>query len=134
VEDFITGLTRVRDVAVDADGGYLYWADRNSRKIQRRLIDGGAIEDLFDAGDGLLRPHGLALDAEAGHIYWTDTDGQYVARGNLDGTGAPLYLATGNDGQVGPWAITLAIPEPGAMTLLALCAACGLAAPRRRRT
>ena len=132
VEDFITGLTRVRDLALDEGAGYLYWADRNSRKIQRRLIDGGAIEDLFDSTDGLLRPHGLVLDTEAGHLYWTDTDGRYVARGNLDGTGSPVFLATAADGQVGPWAITLAIPEPAATTLLALCAACGLAGRRRR--
>src|SRR5688572_26917161 len=134
VEDFITGLTRVRDVAIDPSSGYIYWADRNSQRIQRRLISGGAIQNLFDANDGLLRPHGLVLDPEAGYLYWTDTDAHAVARGNLDGSGLPLYLATGSNGQVGPWSIALAVPEPGGMTILSLCAACGFAArhPRPR--
>jgi hypothetical protein len=71
------------------------------------------------------------LDTEAGYLYWTDTDAHAVGRGTLDGAGQPLYLATGSDGQVGPWAITLAVPEPAALTLLTF-AACGFALRIRR--
>jgi low density lipoprotein receptor-related protein 5/6 len=130
-EDFITGLTRTRDMVIDPASGYLYWADRNSRKIQRRQLAGGTIEDLFDANDGLLRPHGLVLDTEAGFIYWTDTDAHAIGRGVLNGAGLPTYVVTGNDGQVGPWAITLAVPEPSGIAVLVL-GAFGIAVRRHR--
>ena len=46
-EDFITGLSAPTFVVVESSGGYIYWGDHGTDKIQRAdLEDGGNITDL----------------------------------------------------------------------------------------
>jgi hypothetical protein len=128
IETVVSGLDHVRDVGFDFANGMLYWGDRDTHKIQRRLIAGGAIEDLFDATDGLDRPHGLALDLGERVMYWADTQTHAIMRGSMDGIGSPqiLYQA----GLPEPWDIEIVVPEPGCA---AGCAAIAFALLRRRR-
>ena len=107
-ETLVTGLVRTRGVKVDPGGGYFYWCDRDSHKVQRRKISGGSIEDLYS---GLDTPHGMTLDIPAKKIYWVDTGtngvggtgGMAISRGDMDGSGTLEVLAEVNQ----PWDITL---------------------------
>ncbi|MFP6871910.1 MAG: hypothetical protein VCA55_00230 [Verrucomicrobiales bacterium] len=109
IQTVVSGLVQTRGVKLDPSGDYLYWCDRNARKIQRRRISGGLIEDLYT---GLDTPHGMTLDIPAGKVYWVDTgtnnvDGSKgamtVSRGDMDGTGPHEVVANVNQ----PWDITL---------------------------
>jgi DNA-binding beta-propeller fold protein YncE len=119
--DFITGLGRARDIALDTVAGEIYWADRGtSPKIQRKNLDGtGTTQDLFDSSDGLIRPHGIAIDPPAGKIYWADTDKHCLLRGNMDGTGSPEIFYNGGT-SASPWGVALdtrPAPEPSVLSL-----------------
>ena len=128
VENVVTGLQRGRDVLVDNE--FIYVADRDARTISRKLLTTGTTEVLFNATDGLIRPHGLSIDPGAGMLYWTDTDARTVAKGRTDGVGTPQILASAANGQVVPWGIEVALPEPAGAVLLGVL---GLAFFRRRR-
>lgn len=112
IENVVTGLSRVRDVAMDPDTDMFYWNDRSSHKVQRRLLSGGTVEDLFTTADGLDRPHGLVIDLDAQRLYWTDTTAQCIRSGRTDGAGAAqlLYSASTSSLVSSPWGITLAVP------------------------
>ena len=134
-ETFLTvgSPARLRDLALDLDGGMIYWADRGaSPKIQRANLDGRGIATLFDSSDGLVRPHGLALDLSAGQIYWTDTDTGDVVRGGIDGIGPVQILQNGTAGVNSPWAIAVAEPTTGILALLAGLTMGGYVWRRRR--
>jgi hypothetical protein len=128
IETIVTGLDHVRDVGLDLANGMIYWGDRDTHKIQRRLISGGPVEDLFDINDGLDRPHGLALDLGERVMYWADTQTHAIMRGSMDGIGSPqvLYQA----GLPEPWDIEIVVPEPGVAAWLLLGAS--LLVTRRR--
>ena len=53
------GLQSPRGLALDAEGGKLYWTDSGTGKIQRANLDGSEVEDLVT--EGLLSPRGLVL-------------------------------------------------------------------------
>ena len=101
VEQIVSGLIRTRGVKVDPYGGFYYWCDRESHKVQRKPIIGGQIEDLYT---GLDTPHGMTLDIRSGKVYWVDTGtnsiggkgAKAVSRGDMDGSGPHEKLATKN--------------------------------------
>ena len=60
VEELVReGLQSPRGLALDAEGGKLYWTDSGTGRIQRSNLDGSEVEDLVT--EGLLSPRGLAL-------------------------------------------------------------------------
>lgn len=130
VETVVSGLDHVRDVGLDLANGMIYWGDRDTHKIQRRLITGGPIEDLFDISDGLDRPHGLALDLGERVMYWADTQTHATMRGSMDGIGSPqiLYQA----GLPEPWDIEIVVPEPSVICI-AVMGAMALVCRRREK-
>jgi sugar lactone lactonase YvrE len=135
VENFVTGLTRARDMVLDPAGGWLYYADRDAKTIARKRLDvTGTIQPLFDITDGLNRPHGLAIDPAEGFLYWTDTDAHTLSKGRLDGIGLPVTLASSADGLIGPWGIAIAVPEPGVVLLPVLSTVALAKRARRGRT
>jgi len=75
-------LSNPQCIAVDADGGKIYWTDSYTKKIQRANLDGTNVEDIVTTG--LSYPIGIAVDAVGGKIYWTDIG--KIQRANLDGT------------------------------------------------
>ena len=110
-ETIVSGLTTVRQVALDLGNGYIYWCDRNATpsRIQRRLIEGGQVENLYL---GLDTPHGMTLDIPAGKIYWADTGtnnrpdnvgARSLCRGDMDGSGPLEVLITLSQ----PWDVIL---------------------------
>lgn len=83
--DGFHGGTGLKDLAIDADGGKLYWSHRNSGIIERSNLDGTGRETVLTGVSAI----GLALDSDAEKIYWTDYtySNPRIRRANFDGTG-----------------------------------------------
>ncbi|MCO5181879.1 MAG: hypothetical protein M9896_17715 [Candidatus Promineofilum sp.] len=54
-------LSEPRSIAIDLEGGKMYWGDQGSREIGRVNLDKSNKQVLFDAGDGVDQPLGVAL-------------------------------------------------------------------------
>ena len=87
----VTGLTYLEGLALDVDGGKMYWTDRWDNKVQRANLDGSNVEDLVS---GLREPYGLALDVDGGKMYWTGWLRDGIRRANVDGSNVE-YIVTG---------------------------------------
>ena len=60
VEDLVTqGLSSPRGIALDVEGGKMYWTDSGTDKIQRANLDGSNIEDLVTQGLSSPRRHSV---------------------------------------------------------------------------
>ncbi|MCP4639089.1 MAG: DUF5050 domain-containing protein [bacterium] len=91
-EDLITGqLSGIRDLELDATGGYMYWAHGSTGTVKRANLDGSGVTDLVT---GLSFASGIALDVSGSYIYITDAWAGSVLRANLDGSGVTA-LVTG---------------------------------------
>jgi sugar lactone lactonase YvrE len=91
IEDVIpSGLGTVSSLALDPDGGKMYWVDFSNAEIHRANLDGTAAELLVTAAD---LPHSIALDAAAGKMYWTDLDDGNLFRADLDGSNLETLTA-----------------------------------------
>lgn len=104
------------EVAIDLDGGKVYWAAQGARKIQRANLNGTNVEDVatglgVGAGNGIID---LAIDVNGGKIYWTDGgEGRKIQRVALDGSspvetiiessGNPTGIALDPNGQKVYW-------------------------------
>lgn len=91
LEDLVTTDAAV-GIALDQDGGKVYWTNRTTSKIQRSNIDGTGAEDLVT---GLSPPPvGIALDVADGKVYWllAALGSGKIQRANLDGTGVTDVL------------------------------------------
>jgi len=64
----------------------LYWADKDTAKIQRLNMKTGHIDTLLTSADGLREPRGLALDLAHERMFWTDGTTGTIHQTNLDGT------------------------------------------------
>ena len=101
------GLKSPYDIALDVEGGKMYWTDNSTDKIQRANLDGSNIEHLVT--EGLKSPHGIALDVEGGKMYWTDTYTDKIQRANLNGSGVEDLVT---QGLRSPNCITIGIFSP----------------------
>ena len=79
IETIIFFKTPPSSLALDVDGGKIYWTDPNN--IRRANLDGSNIETII-TGLSSWSPD-LALDADRGRIYWIDED---IQRADLDGS------------------------------------------------
>jgi hypothetical protein len=82
----------LRSIAVDLEGGKLYWTDAYHLVIRRANLDGTGQEDLVTSG--LQWPRALVLDPAAGKMYWGDQIAGEINRANLDGSDVRLVVAT----------------------------------------
>ena len=87
----------IGDRVSSASGGTpkMYWADRDTKKIQRANLDGTQVENLITTG--LVEPRGLALDVGQGKMYWTDSGTDKIQRANLDGSQIENLVTAGLD-------------------------------------
>ncbi|MDA0813372.1 MAG: hypothetical protein O3C21_13415, partial [Verrucomicrobia bacterium] len=100
-ETIVSGIKgQTRGVALDPVENQIYWVNRNDKKIQRRDLAGGKIEDIYTELD---TPHGMVLDVLARKIYWADTGTntgsgvgqQFVNRGDMEGGTPQEFIGTG---------------------------------------
>ena len=68
-EIVIVNPARFAGIALDYNGGRVYWTDTDNGKIQRAYCDGSFVEDI---ATGLNYPVGICLDPINHIVYWTD--------------------------------------------------------------
>jgi sugar lactone lactonase YvrE len=84
----LTGMTVILmlivgfSISIEAENR-IYWADAQTRKIQRANLDGTSLEDVINTGPF---PIGLDLDVAGGKIYWSEVGPNLIRRANFDGT------------------------------------------------
>ena len=83
IEVVVPSLEHPQAIALDLDGGKIYWTDDFSDKIQRANLDGSNVQDLVTDIKG---PKGIALDIAGGKMYWADNFADKIQRANLDGS------------------------------------------------
>lgn len=110
VEVIVDGLVKPVGIAIDSQGGNIFWADAGRSGmdgiIEAADLDGQHRRTLLG---GLERPYGVALDLSAQDIYWTDT-----ATGRIQRTAMSGILPFFEDVLTGlnfPTAIAI-LPEP----------------------
>ncbi|SMG30273.1 PKD domain-containing protein [Marivirga sericea] len=72
-------------LAIDRDGGKLYYADDDNLSLNMMNLDGSSPEVLYEGVTGI---GSVAVDTESGKVYWTNRTDGVVQRGNLDGSGS----------------------------------------------
>ena len=96
VENLAPSVQNAVSLAVDVEGGKLYWTEKTSDKtgrIRRADLDGSNVQLVKDLTSV---PHGIALDGVGGKIYITNAWGK-VQRLNVDGSDFEPNLITGLD-------------------------------------
>jgi hypothetical protein len=99
-EAVLTDWDKPHRIALDVEGGKIYWTDYVVDKVRRANLDGTGWEELYDVGAN-LNPGGIALDLAAGKVYWgqaEETNRCKIMRMNLDGSNPEDVLAAGGFG------------------------------------
>ena len=86
-------------VAVDVEGGHIYWTNMgiphlNDGSIERVDLDGRTRKTIVPEGV-TFTPKQLHLDKKNGKLYWSDREGMRVMRSNLDGSQVETLVETG---------------------------------------
>ena len=93
VENFLPNVQNATSLAVDMDGGKLYWTEKTGNRagrIRRANLDGSNVK-LVKTLTSV--PHGIALDAADSKIYVTNAY-EKVQRLNVDGSNFQSNLIT----------------------------------------
>ena len=90
----------VDGVAVDAEGGWVYWTNMGmfgTASVHRARLDGSEVE-LLATEPELDTPKQIQIDRANGKLYYTDREGMRVHRSNLDGSDFEVLVtvATGD--------------------------------------
>ena len=80
--------------SVDAQE-YIYWTDKNDKKIVRNDLSGSPNEDVVTSG--LNVPRGIDVHAGIDKVYWTDETDKVVERANPDGSDVETLLTEANN-------------------------------------
>jgi sugar lactone lactonase YvrE len=93
-----TGCRMPDGIAVDIEGGHVYWTNmgvpsRNDGSIERADLDGAHRTTIISEGQ-TFTPKQLHLDKTNGKLYWSDREGMRVMRSNLDGTDMETLVDT----------------------------------------
>jgi sugar lactone lactonase YvrE len=87
-------------IAVDVEGGHIYWTNMgstpsaNDGSIERADLDGKNRKVIVPPG-GTFTPKQIQLDKKNGKLYWCDREGMRVMRSNLDGSRIETLVQTG---------------------------------------
>jgi hypothetical protein len=86
----VTGCRVPDGIALDVEGGHIYWTNMgdpkaNDGSIERVDLNGGNRTAIVPPG-GTFTPKQLHLDRENKKLYWSDREGMRVMRANLDGS------------------------------------------------
>lgn len=85
-----------RGIAMDHDGGKVYWADFDADAIYRANLDGSAQELWLQLPVG-SHPYGVAIDGRAQQqIYWTEYAGKIRRRSLAGGSTTTLFSGLSN--------------------------------------
>jgi sugar lactone lactonase YvrE len=95
----VTGMRIPDGVAVDVEGGHVYWTNMGTPplddgSIERVQLDGRERVTIVPPG-GTFTPKQLHLDAAGRRLYWCDREGMQVMRCDLDGSNVETLVQTG---------------------------------------
>ena len=95
----VSGIRVPDGIAVDVEGGYIYWTDMghppdNDGAIERADLDGGNRETIVPPG-GTHTPKQMQLEPVSRMLYWSDREGMRVMRCGLDGSNVETLVQTG---------------------------------------
>lgn len=95
----ITGCPVPDGVAVDVQGGHIYWTNMgvpsaNDGSIERVDLDGGNRTTIVPSGS-TYTPKQLHLDTVGRKLYWGDREGMRVMRCDLDGSNIEVLVHAG---------------------------------------
>jgi len=95
----VTGCPVPDGVAVDVEGGHVYWTNMgvppaNDGSIERVDLDGGNRTTIVPSG-ATYTPKQLHFDATGRKLYWGDREGMRVMRCDLDGSNVETLVQTG---------------------------------------
>jgi hypothetical protein len=99
----ISGYDNPAGLAIDAQGGALYWSDSQTNTIYQSDLDGSNTQALITSSTDA--PDEIQLDLQNNMIYWANggtvggSDGS-IARANLDGS-SPAEIVTGLENPIG---------------------------------
>jgi DNA-binding beta-propeller fold protein YncE len=96
----VTGCPVPDGVAVDVQGGHIYWTNmgvpsRKDGSIERVDLYGSNRTTIVPSG-GTYTPKQLHFDAVGRKLYWGDREGMRVMRCNLDGSSVETLVQTGH--------------------------------------
>ncbi|MEY4580305.1 MAG: hypothetical protein RL701_5008 [Pseudomonadota bacterium] len=97
-----TGTFTPKQLKLDAQGGKLYWSDREGMRVMRANLDGSQLETLIVTGasaadrrDASRWCVGIAIDVAGKKLYWTQKGGDNAGQGTIKR--ANLELPAGAD-------------------------------------
>jgi DNA-binding beta-propeller fold protein YncE len=98
-QTIISGLRIPDGIAVDVDGGYLYWTEMgvpsaDDGSIERMNLDGTNHVTIVPNG-GTHTPKQMTLEPVSGKLYWSDREGMRVMRCDVDGSNVEVLVQTG---------------------------------------
>ncbi len=94
-DERLRGTRGAHGLAIDAQGGKVYYSNTTDNKIQRVNLDGSNIEDLVS---GLHDPLAVELNLSADKMYWTDRGTDRIYSANLNGTNVQQVVTGNNHG------------------------------------
>ncbi|MGH7453147.1 MAG: choice-of-anchor D domain-containing protein, partial [bacterium] len=89
IEKLITTQADPLGIAVDEQGGRIYWVEFVDGSIRSSRPDGSDAKVLVS---NLPSPVDIALDPAGGKMYWTDFNSGTITRANLDGSGVTIIV------------------------------------------
>ena len=81
-------------IALDSDGGKIYWTDSDAGTIYRADLDGQNVEEVLTVSEGYPEEI-ILLDVDGGQIYWTNPGTQTIQRADLDGQNVEHFFDLG---------------------------------------
>ena len=81
-------------IALDSDGGKIYWTDADAGTIYRADLDGQNVEEVLTVSEGYPEEI-ILLDVDGGQIYWTNPGTQTIQRADLDGQNVEHFFDLG---------------------------------------
>ncbi|NML32816.1 YncE family protein [Paraburkholderia antibiotica] len=108
-----------KEIALDKEGGFLYWCDREGMRVMRARMDGTEVTELVRTGnfpqdtrDATRHCVGIALDKPNGHLYWTQKGAPDAGEGRIFRAGLELPAGASPDARPDLECLLAGLPEP----------------------
>jgi len=98
LQDLVTGGVYPYGIALDLNGGKMFWHENITGNIWRANLDGSQAQSFIPLG-GNAFAFSLAIDFLHSKLYWTDPGNGMIGRANLDGSNVQNIAA------LSPWSL-----------------------------
>ncbi|ATF84164.1 hypothetical protein KTD28_13845 [Burkholderia gladioli] len=108
-----------KELALDIEGGLIYWCDREGMRVMRARLDGSEVTVLVktgefpaDTADAKRHCVGIALDKPNGHLYWTQKGAPDAGEGRIFRASIDLPAGAAPDARPDIVCLLDKLPEP----------------------